>query len=72
LREIEVLAGEEGRVRGISEMKEKRMILGGTARSPQDVEVLHQLGLGFAEIPILDPSGFSGQSRILEYVGLCR
>lgn len=40
------------------------MILGGTARSPQDVEVLHELGLGFAEIVIPDPSGFSEQSRI--------
>jgi sugar phosphate isomerase/epimerase len=39
------------------------MILGGTAKSPQDVEALHGLGLGFAEIPILDPSGFSEQSR---------
>jgi len=37
------------------------MILGGTARSPQDVQDLYELGLQFAEIPILDPLGFSGE-----------
>ena len=33
--------------------------LGGTARTPGDVESLHELGLGFAEIPITDPELFS-------------
>jgi len=42
------------------------MILGGTARSPKDVQALQGLGLGFAEIPILDPSAFSEQVRIYE------
>ena len=34
--------------------------LGGTARSPEDVRQLHNLGLQFAEIPITDPHNFSG------------
>ena len=32
--------------------------LGGTARSPEDVMALHELGLQFAEIPIADPEEF--------------
>jgi sugar phosphate isomerase/epimerase len=38
-----------------------RIDLGGTARSPQDVTALHELGLQFAEIPIADASKFSGE-----------
>jgi len=34
--------------------KEKGMILGGTSRSPEDVQALHELGLQLAELPILD------------------
>jgi len=41
-------------MRGLANGKEKGMILGGTARSPQDVQALHEFGLQFAEIPILD------------------
>jgi sugar phosphate isomerase/epimerase len=37
--------------------------LGGTARSPEDVRLLHDLGLQFAEIPITDPAGFSGHVK---------
>jgi sugar phosphate isomerase/epimerase len=37
----------------------KSIDLGGTARSPQDVMALHELGLQFAEIPVEDPSKFS-------------
>jgi sugar phosphate isomerase/epimerase len=33
--------------------------LGGTARSPQDVRALYELGLHFAEIPITNPAEFS-------------
>ena len=33
--------------------------LSGTARSPDDVERLHQLGLSFAEIPIPNPAEFA-------------
>lgn len=32
--------------------------LGGTARSPEDVVAIHELGLHFAEIPIADPDKF--------------
>jgi sugar phosphate isomerase/epimerase len=38
---------------------DKRIDLGGTARNPQDVIALHELGLQFAEIPIGDASKFS-------------
>lgn len=34
--------------------------LGGTARSPEDVQRLHRIGLQFAEIPITNPGKFSG------------
>jgi len=34
--------------------------LGGTARSPGDVERIYDLGLQFAEIPVPDPDEFSG------------
>jgi sugar phosphate isomerase/epimerase len=33
--------------------------LGGTARTPEDVTALHELGLQFAEIPIIDPEKIS-------------
>jgi sugar phosphate isomerase/epimerase len=33
--------------------------LGGTARSPEDVRRLHNLGLQFAELPVTDPDKFS-------------
>ena len=36
----------------------KTIHLGGTARSPEDVASLYDLGLQFAEIPILNPSKF--------------
>jgi sugar phosphate isomerase/epimerase len=36
----------------------KKIDLGGTARSPEDVTSLHDLGLQFAEIPIANPSKF--------------
>ena len=36
----------------------KKIDLGGTARSPEDVASLHDLGLAFAEIPIANPSKF--------------
>ena len=35
--------------------EECHISLGGTARSPQDIELLHTLGLEFAEIPVTDP-----------------
>jgi len=40
--------------------------LGGTARSPEDVQRLHDLGLQFAEIPITNPWKFSEQIGIYE------
>jgi len=40
-------------------MTKNKVQLGGTARSPEDVESLHGLGLQFAEIPITDPKKFS-------------
>jgi sugar phosphate isomerase/epimerase len=43
----------------------RRIDLGGTGRSPQDVIALHELGLQFAEIPIEDASKFS--SRLQAY-----
>jgi sugar phosphate isomerase/epimerase len=39
-------------------MKRRRITLGGTARSPNDVIALHKLGLKFAEITIADPTDF--------------
>jgi sugar phosphate isomerase/epimerase len=36
----------------------KKIDLGGTARSPEDVTSLYDLGLQFAEIPITNPSKF--------------
>jgi sugar phosphate isomerase/epimerase len=36
----------------------KEIDLGGTARNPEDVASLHDLGLQFAEIPITNPSTF--------------
>jgi len=37
----------------------KQIALGGTARSPEDVTILYDLGLQFAEIPINHPSKFA-------------
>ncbi len=42
-----------------------RIDLGGTAHNPDDVRLLHQLGLRFAEIPIPRPDRF--QSEIVPY-----
>ncbi|MDY7039206.1 MAG: sugar phosphate isomerase/epimerase [Thermodesulfobacteriota bacterium] len=38
--------------------------LGGTARSVEDVEKIHSLGLQFVEIPITDPEKFSSLVRV--------
>jgi sugar phosphate isomerase/epimerase len=40
-------------------MNINRIHLGGTARSPEDVIAIHELGLQFAEIPIPNPDNFS-------------
>ena len=48
--------------------EQRRIVLGGTAKSPEDVRKLHDLGLAFAEIPIRDPSTFS--RRVARYQGL--
>lgn len=45
-----------------------RIHLGGTARSLEDVQRLHNLGLQFAEIPITDPGKFADQVK--DYKGL--
>ena len=37
--------------------------LGGTARSPEDIIALHELGLQFAEIPITAPERFSALKK---------
>lgn len=37
----------------------RRIDLGGSAKSPQDVKDLHELGLAFAEVAITDPIRFS-------------
>lgn len=42
----------------IAEKKRGNIHLGGTARSPDDVVLLHELGLQFAEIPITNPDRF--------------
>jgi sugar phosphate isomerase/epimerase len=42
--------------------------LGGTARSPQDVRQLHDLGLQFGEIPITNPKRF--KDRVEQYARL--
>ena len=39
-------------------VRKSRIALGGTARNPEDVAVLHDLGLEFAEIPIGDLNKF--------------
>lgn len=39
-------------------MREEEILLGGTARSPDDVMYLRKLGLQFAEITITDPADF--------------
>ena len=36
----------------VSHVKKLKIALGGTARNPADIEVLHDLKLEFAEIPI--------------------
>jgi len=43
---------------GLKLMKKNEIQLGGTARSPEDVISLHELGLQFAEIPITDSEEF--------------
>lgn len=40
-------------------MTHEQIHLGGTARSPEDVRALYELGLQFAEIPITNPANFS-------------
>jgi len=40
-------------------MTHDQIHLGGTARSPEDVKALYELGLQFAEIPITNPAKFS-------------
>ncbi len=40
-------------------MNKNQIHLGGTARTPEDVIAIHELGLQFAEIPIPDPDNFS-------------
>jgi sugar phosphate isomerase/epimerase len=42
-------------------MKSDQIRLGGTARSLEDINALHRLGLSFMEIPIQDPRAFSLQ-----------
>lgn len=42
--------------------------LGGTARSPEDVIALHQMGLAFAEIPVKDPEAFQNSLPAYEAV----
>jgi len=43
-------------------------MLGGTAKSLEDVKKIHDLGLEFAEIPIKDPAEFTG--RVSGYLSL--
>ena len=43
----------------MTEIKRNEIHLGGTARSPDDVVRIHELGLRFAEIPITNPEGLS-------------
>ena len=40
-------------------MTHNRIHLGGTARSPEEVRILHELGLQFAEIPVTKPPEFT-------------
>jgi len=47
----------------IAEKKKGNIHLGGTARSPDDVILLHEFGLQFAEIPITNPEKFSGMKN---------
>lgn len=53
---------------------QKSIRLGGTAKSPEDVQVLHSLGLTFAEIPIKDPIQFSKildrYRKLQEHIGM--
>jgi len=49
-----------------SHVKKLKIALGGTARNPEDVEVLHNLRLNFAEIPISNAIKF--KKSINEYV----
>lgn len=42
----------------INHVRKSRIALGGTARNPEDITVLHDLGLEFAEIPIGDLNKF--------------
>ena len=47
----------------IAAKKRGNIHLGGTARSPDDVVLLHEFGLRFAEIPITNPEGLSGMKN---------
>ena len=49
-----------------SHVKKLEIALGGTARNPEDVEVLHSLRLNFAEIPVSNAIKF--KKSINEYV----
>jgi len=53
---------------GVEGLGNLKVLLGGTARSPDDVVFLHGLGLGFAEIPITNPDKFLG--RLEDYQAL--
>ncbi len=44
-------------------MNKNQIHLGGTARTPEDVIAIHELGLQFAEIPIRDPDNFTELKR---------
>ena len=48
--------------------KKARIHLGGTARSPDDVYTLHNLGLRFTEIPITNPVKFSSRIRTFQNI----
>jgi sugar phosphate isomerase/epimerase len=55
-------------------MNGKEILIGGTARSPEQVMELHGLGLDFAEVPITDPDKFEevkeGFSRLKDRLGI--
>ena len=52
----------------LSHVKKLKIALGGTARNPEDVEVLHNLRLEFAEIPIANLKNF--KNNINKYLKL--
>ena len=62
-------------MRGAPGLMDTRQIdLGGTARSPDDVRLLHGLGLSFAEVPIAHPDQFRAHvslyQRLRDELGL--